>query len=162
VTALGTRAAGLFARHDDASTGLVNQLMEASVATYERVWRLPMWEDYDEDIKSDVADVKNIGAGTAGAIIGAVFLGKFAEGYPWAHLDIAGTATADKTAGKHAEAVDADIKDANLKRLRRIEGQVRGLQKMVEEDRYCPDIITQIASVPVDIEPRFVTAESLR
>lgn len=46
-----------------------------------------------------------------------------------------------------AEAVDADIKDANLKRLRRIEGQVRGLQKMVEEDRYCPDIITQIASV---------------
>jgi len=56
-------------------------------------------------------------------------------------------ATADKTADKHAEAVDADIKDANLKRLRRIEGQIRGLQKMVEEDRYCPDIITQIASV---------------
>ena len=51
------------------------------------------------------------------------------------------------TAGRHAEAVDADIKDANLKRLRRIEGQVRGLQKMVEEDRYCPDIVTQIASV---------------
>ena len=54
---------------------------------------------------------------------------------------------AKATAGRHAEAVDADIKDANLKRLRRIEGQVRGLQKMVEEDRYCPDIITQIASV---------------
>jgi CsoR family transcriptional regulator, copper-sensing transcriptional repressor len=49
--------------------------------------------------------------------------------------------------GKHAEAVDADVKAANLKRLRRIEGQVRGLQKMVEDDRYCPDIITQIASV---------------
>ena len=47
----------------------------------------------------------------------------------------------------HAGAVDPDIKDANLKRLRRIEGQVRGLQKMVEEDRYCPEIITQIASV---------------
>ena len=47
----------------------------------------------------------------------------------------------------HADAVDPEIKDANLKRLRRIEGQVRGLQKMVEEDRYCPDIITQIASV---------------
>ena len=47
----------------------------------------------------------------------------------------------------HAVAVDPDIKDANLKRLRRIEGQVRGLQKMVEEDRYCPDIVTQIASV---------------
>ncbi len=52
-----------------------------------------------------------------------------------------------KRSRDHAEAVDADIKDANLKRLRRIEGQVRGLQKMVEEDRYCPDIITQIASV---------------
>ena len=48
---------------------------------------------------------------------------------------------------KHTETVDADAKDANLKRLRRIEGQVRGLHKMVEEDRYCPDVITQIASV---------------
>ncbi|HUQ90013.1 MAG TPA: metal-sensitive transcriptional regulator [Vicinamibacterales bacterium] len=48
---------------------------------------------------------------------------------------------------KHADGVDAAIKDANLKRLRRIEGQVRGLQKMVEDDRYCPEIITQIASV---------------
>ena len=47
----------------------------------------------------------------------------------------------------HADAVDPEIRDANLKRLRRIEGQVRGLHKMVEEDRYCPDIITQIASV---------------
>lgn len=54
---------------------------------------------------------------------------------------------ADKDADKKADGVDADIKDANLKRLRRIEGQIRGLQKMVEEDRYCPDIITQIASV---------------
>jgi DNA-binding FrmR family transcriptional regulator len=48
---------------------------------------------------------------------------------------------------EHAVGVDQEIKDANLKRLRRIEGQIRGLQKMVEEDRYCPDIITQIASV---------------
>jgi CsoR family transcriptional regulator, copper-sensing transcriptional repressor len=48
--------------------------------------------------------------------------------------------------GRKAVAVDPDIKDRNLKRLRRIEGQVRGLQKMVEEDRYCPDILTQISS----------------
>lgn len=47
----------------------------------------------------------------------------------------------------HARGVDPAIKAANLKRLRRIEGQVRGLQKMVEDDRYCPDIIVQIASV---------------
>ena len=48
---------------------------------------------------------------------------------------------------RHAVGVDADLKEANGKRLRRIEGQVRGLQKMVEEDRYCADIIVQIASV---------------
>jgi CsoR family transcriptional regulator, copper-sensing transcriptional repressor len=48
---------------------------------------------------------------------------------------------------EHAQAVDADIKASNIKRLRRIEGQVRGLQKMVEEDRYCGDIVMQVASV---------------
>jgi DNA-binding FrmR family transcriptional regulator len=48
---------------------------------------------------------------------------------------------------EHAHAVDADIKASNIKRLRRIEGQVRGLQKMVEEDRYCGDIVMQVASV---------------
>ena len=49
--------------------------------------------------------------------------------------------------GRKATAVDSDVKDRNTKRLRRIEGQVRGLQKMVEEDRYCADIMTQISSV---------------
>ncbi|HEX6600532.1 MAG TPA: metal-sensitive transcriptional regulator [Gemmatimonadaceae bacterium] len=53
----------------------------------------------------------------------------------------------DEENGRKAIGVDADIKDRNLKRLRRIEGQVRGLQKMVEEDRYCADILTQISSV---------------
>jgi CsoR family transcriptional regulator, copper-sensing transcriptional repressor len=50
-------------------------------------------------------------------------------------------------AERHAAGVEADIKERNLKRLRRVEGQVRGLQKMVEEDRYCADILTQISSV---------------
>jgi len=58
-----------------------------------------------------------------------------------------GCGTHDETDGRKAVAVDAAIKDRNLKRLRRIEGQVRGLQKMVEEDRYCADILTQISSV---------------
>ena len=67
-----------------------------------------------------------------------------------------GTATAacgcgvphgDDAHGRHALAVDAGVKDRNLKRLRRIEGQIRGLQRMVEEDRYCADILTQISSV---------------
>jgi DNA-binding FrmR family transcriptional regulator len=56
-------------------------------------------------------------------------------------------ACAAKDDAKKAVAVDPEIKAANLVRLRRIEGQVRGLQKMVEEDRYCPDILTQISSV---------------
>jgi DNA-binding FrmR family transcriptional regulator len=53
---------------------------------------------------------------------------------------------ASTTSARRAVAVDPEIKQANLKRLRRIEGQMRGLQKMVEEDRYCPDIIVQISS----------------
>jgi len=53
----------------------------------------------------------------------------------------------NSTSGRKAVAVDSDLKEANRNRLRRIEGQVRGLQKMVEEDRYCPDVIIQIASV---------------
>jgi DNA-binding FrmR family transcriptional regulator len=58
-----------------------------------------------------------------------------------------GCATHDAAEERKAVAVDADIKARNLTRLRRIEGQVRGLQKMVEDDRYCADIMTQIASV---------------
>jgi DNA-binding FrmR family transcriptional regulator len=53
----------------------------------------------------------------------------------------------DDAGGRRAVAVDPEAKDRNLKRLRRIEGQVRGLQKMVEEDRYCADVMTQISSV---------------
>ena len=53
----------------------------------------------------------------------------------------------EESGGRKAVAVDPDAKERNVKRLRRIEGQVRGLQKMVEEDRYCADVMTQIASV---------------
>jgi len=58
-----------------------------------------------------------------------------------------GCGTHGTTSGRKAVAVDAEIKDHNLKRLRRIEGQVRGVQKMVEDDQYCGDIMTQIAAV---------------
>lgn len=60
---------------------------------------------------------------------------------------ICGCGTHDEANGRKAVAVDPAIKERNLKRLRRIEGQVRGLQKMVDEDRYCADILTQISSV---------------
>ena len=66
---------------------------------------------------------------------------------PLAHVASCGCGAHDDGGGRKAVRVDADIKDRNLKRLRRIEGQVRGLQKMVEEDRYCADILTQISSV---------------
>jgi DNA-binding FrmR family transcriptional regulator len=62
-------------------------------------------------------------------------------------LSLADCACASTAGGRQAAGVDPLLKDANLKRLRRIEGQIRGLQKMVEEDRYCADIITQVASV---------------
>ena len=81
--------------------------------------------------------------------------------------DSADTATASCACGcgvdegnKHAVAVEADIKDRNVKRLRRIEGQVRGLQKMVDEDRYCADIMTQISSVQEAL--RSVSRELMR
>ena len=64
-----------------------------------------------------------------------------------APLSLANCACESAPGGRKAIAVDAGLKEANQNRLRRIEGQVRGLQKMVEEDRYCADIITQVASV---------------
>ncbi len=66
---------------------------------------------------------------------------------PMAEGASCGCGTHADEGGRKAVAVDGDIKDRNLKRLRRIEGQVRGLQRMVEEDRYCADIMTQISSV---------------
>src|SRR5262245_4168208 len=66
----------------------------------------------------------------------------------------------DGNGGRKAIAVDQDVKERNLKRLRRIEGQMRGLQKMVEEDRYCADILTQVSSVHEAL--RSVARELLR
>ena len=88
IVALGNFTAGMMGTDQD----VMNRLQAAGEKTHERVWQLPLWDDYDEQIKSDTADAKNIGDGTAGTIAGAVFLKKFAEGYPWVHLDIAGTA----------------------------------------------------------------------
>ncbi len=95
VVALGTYASGLFSRDPE----LAAALQRAGEKSGERVWQLPLWDDYNEDIKSDYADIKNSAGRAGGAITAAAFLGKFAEGYPWAHLDIAGTAWADKEKG---------------------------------------------------------------
>lgn len=92
VVALGNAATGMLGNSEE----LKKRIKEAGEASWERVWELPLWDEYDELMKSDIADMKNAGAGVAGAIVGACFLKKFVEDYPWVHLDIAGTAWADK------------------------------------------------------------------
>ncbi|UCH10460.1 MAG: leucyl aminopeptidase, partial [Fidelibacterota bacterium] len=90
--ALGHRASGLMGNNDE----FIEEVKLASEKSGERVWQLPMWEEYSEDIKSKVADIKNIGKGRlAGTIAGGVFLKEFVGETPWVHLDIAGTAWQD-------------------------------------------------------------------
>jgi leucyl aminopeptidase len=88
VIALGHVATGLFA-NDEA---LAREVVAAGEGAYDRVWRLPLWEDYQEQLKSNFADFANIGGRPAGAVSAACFLARFARKYKWAHLDIAGTA----------------------------------------------------------------------
>ena len=88
VVALGGVNSGLFS-NDDA---LANQLMAASRQSGDLAWRMPLDEDYQEQLKSNFADMANIGTPGAGAVIAACFLARFTKNYPWAHLDIAGTA----------------------------------------------------------------------
>ena len=92
VVALGTVATGLMGTDPD----LAKALKLAGEATGERVWELPVWEEYGELMKSDIADLKNAGGPTAGAISAAWFLRQFVGTTPWAHLDIAGTAWEEK------------------------------------------------------------------
>jgi leucyl aminopeptidase len=87
VVALGHVATGMMGNDADA----MRLLKESGDRTYERVWELPMFEEYEALIKSDVADVKNTGGRWGGAITAAMFLRKFIGPYGWVHLDIAGT-----------------------------------------------------------------------
>jgi leucyl aminopeptidase len=75
--------------------GLLEEVRRAGDRAGERVWPLPMYEEYREQNKSDIADVKNSGGRPAGTITAGWFLREFTEGYPWAHLDVAGTAYTD-------------------------------------------------------------------
>jgi leucyl aminopeptidase len=88
VIALGHHASGLFG-NDEA---LIEAMLAAGNLSGERVWPLPLWPEYDEQIKSGIADIKNTGGRPAGAITAAWFLAHFVNGRPWLHLDIAGTA----------------------------------------------------------------------
>jgi leucyl aminopeptidase len=88
VIALGHVATGLLANND----GLAKELLDAGHDSYDRAWQMPLWDDYQEQLKSNFADMANIGGRPAGTITAACFLARFTEKYHWAHLDIAGTA----------------------------------------------------------------------
>jgi leucyl aminopeptidase len=87
VIALGNVTSGLMA-NDDA---LAEELLACGTASGDRAWRLPMFEEYQDQLKSNFADMSNLGGKPAGAITAGCFLSRFARGYRWAHLDIAGT-----------------------------------------------------------------------
>jgi len=88
VVALGSQATGLLGTGDKVKNGL----KISGDHTHDRVWELPMYEEYQEQIKSHIADIRNIGGRDAGTITAACFLSRFVDDIPWAHLDIAGTA----------------------------------------------------------------------
>ena len=88
VIALGSHASGLFSNHQP----LADDLLAAGEHAGDRAWQMPLWDEYAEQLKSNFADVANIGGREAGAVTAASFLAKFASKQRWAHLDIAGTA----------------------------------------------------------------------
>lgn len=88
VIALGAHASGLFSNNDE----LAQTLLDCGDNTGDRAWRMPIWDDYRKQLDSNFADLANIGGKAAGSITAACFLSHFTENYPWAHIDIAGTA----------------------------------------------------------------------
>lgn len=91
VVALGQVAVGLMGNDEK----VIGRIKEAGETSGERVWELPLWDDYFDQIKGDVGEIKNVGSKGAGTITAAMFLKQFVN-FPWAHLDIAGTAWADE------------------------------------------------------------------
>jgi leucyl aminopeptidase len=93
VVALGTVTTGVFGNNQE----LVDQVIAAGAEAGEKMWQLPIFDEYKEQNKSTVADIKNTGGRDAGAITAALFVGEFAGDTSWVHLDIAGTNMIDKT-----------------------------------------------------------------
>ena len=92
VVALGHHNAGLFSRDDEAHDKLANDLIAAGKASGDTAWRMPLEDAYQEQLKSNFADVANIGGMPGGSVTAACFLERFTKKYTWAHLDIAGVA----------------------------------------------------------------------
>jgi leucyl aminopeptidase len=92
MVALGPQVAGMFSNQQS----LADRILRCAQESGEKLWQLPLVKEYREDIKSSVADIKNIGGGHGGAITAALILQEFVEDVPWAHLDIAGPAYTDR------------------------------------------------------------------
>ncbi|MBV8624225.1 MAG: leucyl aminopeptidase, partial [Herbaspirillum sp.] len=92
IVALGHHNSGLFTREDAAHDQLANALLAAGRETGDTAWRMPIQDVYQEQLKSNFADIANIGGQPAGSVTAACFLERFTRKYTWAHLDIAGTA----------------------------------------------------------------------
>ena len=86
VVALGSHAAGIYSN----SEKLSEELLDAGKYIHDRAWPMPLWDDYQAQLRSNFADMANIGGREAGSVTAACFLARFAKAYPWAHLDIAG------------------------------------------------------------------------
>ena len=95
VIALGTLYTGAFSNNQE----LMDRVVAAGTEAGELIWQMPMHENFREQIKSDVADIKNVGGRPAGSITAAQFLAEFAGDTPWVHLDIAGTSMSEKERG---------------------------------------------------------------
>jgi leucyl aminopeptidase len=92
ITSLGHHNTGLFTRHDEAHDKLAEELLAAGKQASDTAWRMPVEDVYQEQLKSNFADIANIGGPAGGSITAACFLERFTKKYTWAHLDIAGTA----------------------------------------------------------------------
>lgn len=99
VVALGKVASAIVSNNEDWS----RTVLAAANLTGEKMWLLPVFDEYKEQIKSDIADLKNSGGRPAGAITAGLFLAAFADTTPWVHIDIAGTVTSEKTQGYQAK-----------------------------------------------------------
>lgn len=88
IIALGDAASAVMGNNDE----VINALLAAGQDANDKAWQLPLWDEYQEQIDSPFADIQNIGGKGAGSITAACFLSRFTKAYPWAHLDIAGTA----------------------------------------------------------------------
>ncbi len=95
VIALGHHASGLLTNHEP----LAKDLLSAGIESNDRAWQLPLWDEYQEQIKSPFADIANVGGKAAGSITAACFLSRFTKKFHWAHLDVAGTAAMMMGAG---------------------------------------------------------------